>query len=88
MRQSMTSDWKILRNFGNQHLKLLILRSVVVAVGDFKKMPFACIVWDIPISKTSIGLDPNSRRDRVNLLTTIKGVLKKDQSTKKQHLLS
>ena len=34
------------------------------------------------------GLDPNSRRDRVNLLTTIKGVLKKDQSTKKQHLLS
>jgi len=51
-------------------------------------MPFACIVWDIPISKASIGLDPNSRRDRVNLLTTIKGVLKKDQSTKKQHLLS
>ena len=37
MRQSMTSDWKILRNFGNQHLKLLILRSVVVAVGGFKK---------------------------------------------------
>ena len=35
MRQSMTSDWKILRNFGNQHLKLLILRSVVVAVGGF-----------------------------------------------------
>ena len=35
MRQSMTSDWKILRNFGNKHLKLLILRSVVVAVGGF-----------------------------------------------------
>jgi len=47
------------------------------------KSPFACIVWDIPISKTSIGLDPNSRRDRVNLLSTIKGVLKKGSKYKK-----
>jgi len=30
----------------------------------FLKMPFACIVWDIPISKTSIGLDPNYNNKR------------------------
>jgi len=54
----------------------------MIKLGDGTAKNYLNIIMTSKSMVTSIGLDPNSRHHRVNLLTTIKGVLKKYKKAK------